>query len=323
VMGAMHEFLSWVTEPAAAVRFAETNQRCADWIRATNAHLVAESLPLRVVALGTVWTVLFTARGRYDWLLQYYLRAEGLTLSWVGTGRCLVSMDFSDDDYIALRTRLVAAARQMQRDGWWLTSDEFPEKDRAMKTQLARDVIASVVPRPLQSFYTAVMKRKEDDHHASHNNAWNQYLHLLSSSAFIYCYAILIADLTTAMFVGLASLFVRQFGHAVLEPACHEEEALLLGYNTPSKSLIVLVFAAIPIAVMAQAGVWTLAGFRALSDVIALQWFRWTLIVVFGRVAYLTWKHDFRIAMIWFVKLVTDPFTDIIAYFPRRRAERA
>jgi glutamate-1-semialdehyde 2,1-aminomutase len=24
---------------------------------------------------------------RYNWMLQYYLRAEGLALSWVGTGR--------------------------------------------------------------------------------------------------------------------------------------------------------------------------------------------------------------------------------------------
>ena len=58
--------------------------------------------------LGTVWTVLFTEPGRYNWLLQYYLRAEGVTLSWVGTGRCLCSMDFTDEDYDALQAKLVA-----------------------------------------------------------------------------------------------------------------------------------------------------------------------------------------------------------------------
>jgi glutamate-1-semialdehyde 2,1-aminomutase len=44
--------------------------------------------------------------------------------------------------------------------------------------------------------------------------------------------------------------------------------------------------------------------------------------VVFGRVAYLMWKHDFRFSMIWFVKLVTDPLTDIVAYFPRWASAR-
>jgi glutamate-1-semialdehyde 2,1-aminomutase len=39
--------------------------------------------------------------------------------------------------------------------------------------------------------------------------------------------------------------------------------------------------------------------------------------VVFGRVAYLYWAYNFRLSMIWFVKLVTDPMTDLLAYSPR------
>ena len=58
-------------------------------------NLVAATLPLRLVNLATIWTVLFKEPSRYNWLLQYYLRAEGVTLSWVGTGRCLSSMDFT------------------------------------------------------------------------------------------------------------------------------------------------------------------------------------------------------------------------------------
>src|SRR6266849_4546377 len=118
------------------------------------------------------------------------------------------------------------------------------------------------------------------------------------------CYAIILSDLTRAMFLGLASLFVRQFGHAILEPACHDEEALLLGYNTRNKTLIVLAYAVIPLVLMAQAGTWSVGGFVSLADGIALQWFRLTMIVVFGRVAYLTWKHDLRIAMIRLVTLL-------------------
>jgi hypothetical protein len=34
-----------------------------------------------------------------------------------------------------------------------------------------------------------------------------------------------------------------------------------------------------------------------------------------GHTAYLVWKHDFRSSMIWLVKLVTDPVTDIFAYY--------
>ena len=122
------------------------------------------------------------------------------------------------------------------------------------------------------------------------------------------------------MCLGLASLFVRQFGHAILEPPCHDKEALLLGYNTRNKTLIVLGYVVIPIVQMMQAGAWSLTVFRALIAPIALNWFLWTLLVVLGRVTYLVWKHDFRISMIWFIKLITDPLTDILAYFPPGRS---
>lgn len=320
VMGAMNEFLQWIDGPATGELYETANRRCADWAQRTNRDLASASLPARVVNLATVWTVLFREPSRYNWMLQYYLRAEGLTLSWVGTGRCLASLDFTPADYESLQTKLVSAAHRMQADGWWPTASEFPHKERIMRRRLVREIVASLVPvpTPVRTFYYAVMTRKDDDHHASHNNAANQYLHLLSSSVFIYCYAILGLDLTRAMLLGLASLFVRQFGHAVLEPACHDEEKLLLGYNTPSKSVIVLTYLLIPVVLVARAHAWSLGGVVSLADSIALQWFRWTLVVVLGRVAYLTWKHDFRIALIWFVKLVTDPFTDVIAYFPWR-----
>ena len=39
--------------------------------------------------------------------------------------------------------------------------------------------------------------------------------------------------------------------------------------------------------------------------------------MVAGRVAYLVWKHGVWLALVWFVKLATDPITDVIAYSPR------
>jgi glutamate-1-semialdehyde 2,1-aminomutase len=324
VMGAMNEFLRWVVQPATATRYDEANRQCSEWVQAANQQLASASLPVRVLNLATVWTVLFKEPSRYNWLLQYYLRAEGVTLSWVGTGRCLSSMDFTADDYLALQEKLCRAAHAMKADGWWLTTQEYPEREKRMRRRLIAEMAGSLVqwPVPLRTFYASVMQRKEDDHHASHSDKVNQLLHLLSSSVFLYCYAVIFSDLTTAMCLGLASLFVRQFGHAVLEPPCHDKEELLLGYTTRDKTLIVLGYALIPVIDMALAGSWSPRGFLSLLDSIALHWFRWTVFVVGLRVAYLTWKHDFRISMIWFVKLVTDPLTDVWTYFPRR-AQRA
>lgn len=320
VMGAMNEFLRWVETPAAADEYADANAACDLWAHGINREFAERALPVRVVNLGTVWTVLFKEPSRFNWLLQYYLRVQGVTLSWVGTGRCLTSFDFTPGDYAALQTKLVNAALTMKRDGWWPTAAEFPRKDQLMRKRLFREAIASVATSPasLRSFYEQVMKRKDDDHHASHNDPANQLLHLVSSSAFIVCYAILALKITPAMFIGMGALFLRQIGHAVLEPACHDEEKLLLGYNTRNKTIILATYFAIPLIVLALNHAWSWQGIVENSDLIAMQWFRWTLLVVLGRVAFLTFTHGFRLAMVWFVKLVTDPFTDVVTYFPRR-----
>ena len=312
VMGAMREFLEWATAPGAQAAYDEANARCSAWVHATNQRFADAGLPIRVMNLGTVWTILFKEQSRFNWLLQYYLRAEGVTLSWVGTGRCLSSMDMTPADYDELTEKLTKAARAMKRDAWWLTLEQYPQKEKRMKVRLAREMAASLVPGPVKTFYADVMQRKHDDHHASHNDWANQALHVVSSSVFIYCYIIIFTDLTTAMCWGLASLFVRQFGHAILEPACHDEEMLLLGYTTREKTLIVFGYGIIPILDIFSAGGWRLASL----DTIALHWFEWTVFVVALRLIYLAIKHDVRIALVWFVKLISDPVTDLMSYIP-------
>ena len=319
VMGAMNEFLRWASRPQTWQLYEDANQRCTEWALSVNRAFAEDALPLRVVNLATVWTILFQQPGRYNWLLQYYLRAEGVMLSWVGTGRCLSNMAFTQQDYDELQGKIVTAALRMKQDGWWLEGVEEPTRRKAMKSRLTWEMIGSIVqvPKPLRTFYTEVMRRKHDDHVASHSHPLNQLFHLLSSSVFIYCYVLIFSDLTTAVSASLAALFVRQFGHALVEPPCHDKEELLLGFNTPNKTMIISAYALIPIVNMFLAGSWTIAAFMDTFPAIAQQWWGLTLVVVFGRVIYLAWLHDFRVSMIWFVKLITDPFTDILAYLPR------
>jgi glutamate-1-semialdehyde 2,1-aminomutase len=317
VMGAMNEFLKWLAQPAASKLYAEAKLRCEQWVRATNESLDRLSLPVRVMNFATIWTVLFKEPSRYNWLLQYYLRAEGVTLSWVGTGRCMSSLDFAADDYQELQDKLVNSAQTMKNDGWWLNEEQQPGRESTMRSRLVWEMAKSIVqvPKPLASFYTEIMQRKKDDHHASHSNLINQFFHLLSSSTFILCYILVFSNFDLAMFLGMGALFVRQFGHAILEPPCHDKEKALLGFNTRNKTMIVGGYILIPIVqavLLARAGSLTIA---SMIPPVAQQWFLLTLAAVLGRVIYLIWSHDFRSSMIWFVKLITDPFTDIVAYY--------
>lgn len=37
----------------------------------------------------------------------------------MGTGRCLFSLDFEEEEYELVTAKLMAAAAKMQADGWW------------------------------------------------------------------------------------------------------------------------------------------------------------------------------------------------------------
>jgi glutamate-1-semialdehyde 2,1-aminomutase len=73
-------------------------------------------------------------------MLQYYLRAEGLALSWVGTGRLIFSLDYTDADFAAVADCFIAAAKAMQRDGWWWSNPALTNK--SIKRTILKEVIA-------------------------------------------------------------------------------------------------------------------------------------------------------------------------------------
>jgi glutamate-1-semialdehyde 2,1-aminomutase len=119
VMGAMQVFLERLDSDAVASIYenldATWNARAAQM----NARMEAEGLPLRVANMSSVWTVTYTTPSRYNWMLQFYLRLQGLALSWVGTGRLIFSLNVKAEDFDAIVERFVLAARAMQVDGWW------------------------------------------------------------------------------------------------------------------------------------------------------------------------------------------------------------
>ena len=119
VMGAMQVFLERLRSEPVQELYRDLDARWDGHARQLNERLQALGLPVRVANLSSVWTVTYTLPSRYNWMLQFYLRREGLALSWVGTGRLVFSLDFSDADFEAVSQRFLAAAKAMQGDGWW------------------------------------------------------------------------------------------------------------------------------------------------------------------------------------------------------------
>jgi glutamate-1-semialdehyde 2,1-aminomutase len=74
-------------------------------------------------------------------MFQYYLRAEGLALSWVGTGRFIFSLNFTDADFAEVEQRFVVAAEKMKRDGWWWHAPDTTNK--TIRRQILKEMLKS------------------------------------------------------------------------------------------------------------------------------------------------------------------------------------
>src|SRR6267154_1614666 len=141
VMTAMDEFLTRLASPNFSSIYHGLDETWNGRARELNAMLAKDELPVQVSNLSSIWMVEYTEPSRYNWMLQYYLRAEGLALSWVGTGRLIFSLNYADADFAAVADRFVVASEKMKRDGWWWHDASLTNKRirrRILKEMMAR-----------------------------------------------------------------------------------------------------------------------------------------------------------------------------------------
>jgi glutamate-1-semialdehyde 2,1-aminomutase len=141
VMTAMDEFLSRLKAENFRAVYNGLDDIWNGRASKLNEALAAEKLPVEVANLSSIWMVNYTTPSRYNWMLQYYLRAEGLALSWVGTGRFIFSLNYTDADFAEVQQRFVAAARKMKEDGWWWHDGAATNK--TIRRQIMREMIGS------------------------------------------------------------------------------------------------------------------------------------------------------------------------------------
>jgi glutamate-1-semialdehyde 2,1-aminomutase len=139
VMAAMNEFLLRLDEPELSGVYDGLDETWNRRAETLNTRLAKAGLPVQVANLSSIWTVLYTRPSRYNWMLQFYLRAHGLALSWIGSGRLIFSLNYSEADFEAVADRFVAAASAMERDGWWWTEPSITNK--SIKRALLREMI--------------------------------------------------------------------------------------------------------------------------------------------------------------------------------------
>ncbi len=145
VMMAMDEFLTRLGDPAFRSIYHGLDDTWDERALRLNEMLAAHDLPVRVANLSSIWMVHYTEPSRYNWMFQYYLRLEQLALSWVGTGRLIFSLNYTDADFAEVAKRFVAAAEKMKQDGWWWRDASVTNKK--IHRQILKEMITKRRPQ--------------------------------------------------------------------------------------------------------------------------------------------------------------------------------
>jgi glutamate-1-semialdehyde 2,1-aminomutase len=128
VMGAMSVFLEKIETSQIASVYQNLDTTWNQRRERFNEVMIEKGFPLRAANMSSVWSLYYTDPSRYNWMLQYYLRAEGLALSWVGTGRLIFSLNYSDSDFEEVIARFVKACDKMKEAQWFWAPPELTNK---------------------------------------------------------------------------------------------------------------------------------------------------------------------------------------------------
>jgi hypothetical protein len=180
----------------------------------------------------------------------------------------------------------------------------------------------------MHSFLAELRTQRWDDHRYYHHSRINQSLHFLSAITFIVAYVMMFKDPVAAALLGwLVAMVSRQSGHFFFEPkgydevnqATHEhKESIKVGYNLRRKVILHAVWAMAPVVLWLSP---TLFGiFQPYSG--AEQFIRhvgeiWLVVGVGAllfRTVHLFYLKDVRTGLVWFTKIITDPFNDAKIY---------
>jgi hypothetical protein len=167
-----------------------------------------------------------------------------------------------------------------------------------------------------------------DDHRYYHHSRINQFLHLISALSFIVAYAYLFIDPVISAYIAwLFSMTTRQAGHFFFEPKDYDtynqatqdhKEAIKIGYNLKRKRVLIACWLAVPVLAYFDAALFNFvmpdAAPDTLIDRIGWGWLWLGLAAVVFRMIQLTAIQSRKVALVWCLKILTDPFHDAVIY---------
>ena len=180
----------------------------------------------------------------------------------------------------------------------------------------------------MNDFFKTLEVQRWDDHRYYHHSRINQTLHFISAMSFVVAYAWLLIDpVVSALIAWLVSMTTRQSGHFFFEPkgydhvnqATHEyKEEIKVGYNLQRKVVLMALWAAAPLLLLASPDLFGLiephADWTGYVRHVGAAWLMVGAGGLLFRTVHLFFLKDVQTGLVWMTKILTDPFHDIKLY---------
>lgn len=178
------------------------------------------------------------------------------------------------------------------------------------------------------TIFETLKVQRWDDHRYYHHSRINQFLHLISALSFIVAYIYLFVDPVVSAYIAwLISMTTRQAGHFFFEPKDYDtynqatqdhKEDIKIGYNLKRKRVLIACWLAVPVLAYFDAALFNFvmpdAAPDTLLDRIGWGWLWLAVVAVVFRMIQLTAIQSRRVAIVWCIKILTDPFHDAVIY---------
>jgi len=178
------------------------------------------------------------------------------------------------------------------------------------------------------NFIEELNEQRWDDHRYYHQSRINQSLHFLSAICFLFSYVFLfINPIVTVIFGWLLAMGLRQSGHFFFEPLEYDEinqvtqehkEAIKVGFNLQRKIVLISIWLCSPVLVFFSPDLFgTVAAYTDTYSFIYNVSILWIAVGAAGlllRTIHLFFLKGIQSGLVWFVKIITDPYHDIKIY---------
>jgi hypothetical protein len=179
------------------------------------------------------------------------------------------------------------------------------------------------------SFGEELHEQRWDDHRYYHRSRVNQTLHLVSACCFLTTYVLVpINPIAAAVFGWVIAMWPRQIGHFFFEPKGFDEingvsfekkEEIKVGFNLQRKVILFAVWLSVPIALHLSSGlaqaVASASGYHSYSQQLGVLWLALAGAALLARTVWLCATRSVQTGVVWFTKIMTDPFHDLTMYY--------